>query len=606
MNEQPGSHLTISSRILLTPLVEEDRHRPLPPIEEMLFPAAAYLEGEIPNGVSWLGDIWADVARATRVAAEASRLAFALAREMLAVLDGTVDDTQLPLTLDLANFFVEQTLERALRLQDADWDDGWQIWPASVTFDLPRCDSGGRFKVLQKSQSYQWLILRRLAGAPDRLQWESTGVLKRLRQRLSVARSSRRISAPPQQPTIFGAHLRDYLRFFRALDLPLDEVPNLTQPYALRVDRRRRGMLAEVITKHLRDGLQSLNLPVGDVSACGSLFANLVPTSRLENLGENRSRYAKWFDRGQVLGFITETGQGRYDPNVFFWAECNLRGLPSVVIQHGGQYGYDDKIPGFFTLDAGLPTHFVSWGWQRYSSIYDPNLQRAKVVPLPVPRLSQLLERNRKEDAPSGAKTLVVPLSKFRTLDNRVGGNSTDGTVLDLRRFVANVINAVHAEFDRIIVTHRSGNFAADALNRFLSPSAAERIEVMPSKDAPLPSLLSQATAVLWDVSATGMFETLIADIPTVVLMRRGRWARDAAWAEQLVTKAGVGVYDAMAAVASLRRFVTARDEWQAARSQVQSVLDTYATTHVEYKERWRDFLQVLFLLPRTTLQMRS
>ncbi len=584
----------MTPRLLLTPAA--DGKFPSQIEGESLVPATCYLEDLAPDGVRWLNDIWADVPRAIRVAAEAPRQAFALARAMLEVLDGTADDAQLPLTLDLANFFVEQTLERALRLKDSGWDKSWQTWPEIIAVDLPRCDTGGRFKVLQKSQPYQWLVLRRLIGAPDQLRHERVGILRSLRQRLSAARSLRQASTPPSQQTIFGAHLRDYARVFADLELTVADVPNLVQPYTWRTDNVRRAALARVIAEHLRAAMEALDLPMGNAENCGWIYAKLMPTARVENFHENQTRYARWFDRGQVSGFITETGQGRYDENMFFWAECNRRGLPSVVIQHGGQYGYDDKIPGFFTLDAGLPTHFVSWGWRRYSSTYDPSLQRAKIVPLPVPRLSRLLWSARVEGAFSGPKTLVVPLSKFRTLDNRIGGNATDGVVLSLRRFVADVINAVHTDFDRVILTHRSKNFATDVLNQLLSPLAAERVEVLSSQDAPLTSLLSHASAVLWDVTATGMFETLIANVPTVALMRLGRWAHDAAWAENMITEAGIGAYDAPTAIASLRRFVRHDREWHSARSHIHPIIETFAYPSIDYHGQWLKFMKEVFL----------
>src|SRR5262249_26184012 len=155
--------------------------------------------------------------------------------------------------------------------------------------------------------------------------------------------------------------------------------------------------------------------------AIADLFGNLFPASRVEALLENIHRYDAYLARNQVHGFVTAVGHAKHDPNVFFMAACNRRRRPIVVVQHGGPYGYDDKIPAYVTCDLGLATHFASWGWKTAYSAYDSKFRRATIVPMPEARMSQSSGQPPAGRRREGRRTLLIPLSKFRTLDNRLG-----------------------------------------------------------------------------------------------------------------------------------------------------------------------------------------
>jgi hypothetical protein len=188
----------------------------------------------------------------------------------------------------------------------------------------------------------------------------------------------------------------------------------------------------------------------------------------------------------------------------------------------------------------------------------------------------------------------LIPLSKFRTLDNRLGGNATDGNVQDLRSFTRDVIAHARQRFDRIIVTYRGSEFGSDPLGIWLASESDAKIEVKSAKDAPAGRMLSEVDAVLWDVTATGLFETLHCNVPTVALFQRGRWAKDAAWAEQLMRRHDVGVETADEAASSLIKFVDDPDAWRDARRGIQPVLDEYAAARPDWRAQWHDFLEQL------------
>jgi hypothetical protein len=579
--------------LLLTP--DAAGRLTVPAGASVLLPAACYVE-EPPApsaGLAYLGDIWSAPGRGRELARRSAELSHVLARAMTEVITGGPDPHALPLTLDYATHFVEAVLERLARLADAGGGDEVRLSPARLRHALERPGTGRQFKAAQKKQSFQWMLLRLAAGADDELVWSQPSLPSRLAARGRRALWLRR-SPPPGSGDLYGARLGRGEATLRALGVAILDVPDLVQPFVVRrrsdVRRRLAGLLSEILGPSFRD----FGAPARGLGQVADLFAEMLPPTRLESRAENEARYARYFDRHPVRAFVTATGHGKLDPALFFMAECHRRGRPTVVIQHGGQYGYDDKLPSFFTMDLGLPSIFVSWGWTRFPGPYDPALQKARIVPLPEPRLSELRLRAAARVRPAGPPTLLVPLSKFRTLDNRVGGNATDGVVAELRRGVQETIEALRPEFERFIVTYRSGSFETDPLRPYLAGLPAGTVELLDSRQAPASSLLARAHAVLWDVTATGLFETVTGDVPTVALFRRGRWAAEAAWAETLMREAGIAAYDGAEAAASLRRFVGRPEEWERARAHVQPVLDAFARADDDYRARWKDFLESL------------
>ena len=559
-----------------------------------LLPAACYVEQPpaAATGLRYLGDIWSAPGRGRELARRSAELSHVLARGMTEVITGGPDPHALPLTLDYATHFVEAVLERLARLADAGGGE-LRLSPPGLRHELERPGTGRQFKAAQKKQSFQWMLLRLAAGADDEVSWREPSLPARLAARWRRALWMRRAPAP-EAGDLYGTRLGRGEAALRGLGLPILDVPDLVQPFVAhrRRDARRRlaGLFSEVLGPSFRD----LGASARGLGQVADVFAEMLPPTRLESRAENEARYARYFDRNPVRAFVTATGHGKLDPALFFMAECQRRGRPTVVIQHGGQYGYDDKLPSFFTMDQGLPSIFVSWGWTRFPGPYDPALQKAHIVPMPEPRLSELRLRAQARVRPTGPPTLLVPLSKFRTLDNRVGGNATDGVVAELRRGVQETIEALRPDFERFVVTYRSASFETDPLRPYLAGLPTGTVELLDSRQAPASSLLARAHAVLWDVTATGLFETVTGDVPTVALFRRGRWAEEAAWAETLMREAGIAAYDGAEAAASLRRFVSRPSEWDAARTQVQPVLDAFARADDDYRARWKAFLESL------------
>jgi hypothetical protein len=555
-------------------------------------PAACYVENPI-KGIApaYLPDIWRDDDRAAVIAGESVAASHELARRVIEDITGSRDEDLLPLTLDLCNLFVEAALERSLRLADtlSGASHGHVLVPASLSHTFSRVETGAQLKQIQKRQSFQWLVLRLLANACDKVEIGEPRLWPRMRRRLALARHIR-IAQRSRHRGWYAAGLGRYESAFQKVGIDFALPPQLVQQYVLRRDQMTRTRIAGSFEEVVAPAIRRIGSPAEGIVDLARLFGELFPSSRVEAMRENLSRYDAFVARQSVAGFVTATGHGKQDPNSFFMAACNRHCRPVVVVQHGGQYGYDDKIPGYITCDLGLPTHFASWGWDEVSPRCASKNNRANIIPMPDPRMSEIARHGESIRRPDGPRTLLVPLSKFRTLDNRLGGNSTDGVVLTLRTFVQDVLELARHGFDRIIVTHRGSDFARDPLGLWLASQSDARIEVKSSAEMPASKILDQVHAVLWDVTATGLFETLNFGVPTVARFQRGRWAENAAWAEQLMHQNGIAAYSPEAAARSLSLFASDADAWRSALLSVQPVLDKFARARPDWRDQWHEF----------------
>jgi hypothetical protein len=580
-------------KYLVTP--DAQGHVEFPALSGAVFGATAYVDERVdPGTVRWLPDIWSDRDRGMRLAHQGAQASADLARRMQIVLDGAVDLSDIPLTLDIAINLVEQGLERMLRLAVAGWSPATQTFPKALTYSLQPSRLGDEYYNFHSDQPFQWLLLRLLATDADRVEWIDSPWMTRARDFLARRRAWRRLQRKVDGGSgLYGGQMGAYGKFFTELGVEVLSPPDLVQPYGRRRDRAMRARIAGEIAEVLNPIFADHNVSSEGVSRLAAFLSETFPASRVETRHENRERYRRWFDRHPVRAFITATGMQYHDRNMFFIAECRRRGIPTVVIQHGGQYGYDARIPLYFTRDQCIPSHFISWGWTTFPGGYDVGLPTAKVVPLPNPNFSDLAELGAKPRPARTGRTLLVPLSKFRTLDPRIGGNATDGNLVEMRQFVMDVLDRVAGDFSSIVVTYRMQNFfATDPMGDWIKKANLPGLEVAWFRERPVRTWLGKVDAVLWDTAATGFLETLNFGVPTVALLPRQRWAPEAEWAERLLTQHGVVVHDAAAGVASLRRFVADKPAWPATREALQLVLHAYGRASPDYREQWRDFLR--------------
>lgn len=579
-------------------LVTPDDRGALPSGESgAVLPAATWVESALPERLDTIGDIYGDSARTLEIAREIVSVGRTLGDAVNEIAGPSAGDAYAPLSYNIVYQILAVAADRAMRLAAAGFDPGsTRLMPERIDYGAVAAGSGDDLRTLHKTQLFQWLILRVLAGAPDAFD-VATGTLPRwLRVRAGRWRQDR-MAVARGRDGLHGTHLRHVRKSLDEAGLAYRQVPNLVLANARRRDGRRRRKIVDA-TASCSASLWPLCGLGGDAGyRLGRLLGTLFPESRLECRDRNLDAYRSYFDRWNVSGLVTATGHAWNDAAAFFWVHCNLRNLSTVIVQHGGQYAYDDKQPQFFALDQTLPSHFVSWGWTDHYSAYADLGRRARIVPLPDPRLSGMRDGYDQSKRPD-ERVLLVPLSKFRTLEVRFGSIACDGRLNRLRETTADVISRVAGAFDRIIITHRGEDFARDPLANRVAALDPKRVEVHHARDMPASRLMPRASAVFWDVTATGPFESLTYGIPTVVLMREGRWARDAKWAEEALVTAGIGAYSAEQAAANLTRFARDTDAWATARKLAMPVLDAYARSSDGWKGEWNEFFSEVFDSP--------
>ena len=575
-------------------LVTPDENGKLPiGMESAVLPVAWYVDGETPRGCRTIGDIYDDADRHLAIANQIVSASRRLGDAINEISDGSQAAELAPLSYDLTYQLTALAADRALRISHSGWNDYANgIMPASIHYRRRTIGNADDWRVWNKTQAYQWLVLRAITGAEDPLDFESPSLLGKIRIHLGRWRQDR-MAQERGGNGLHACYLSRAAAAIETIGYRFRDVPYRVLGTAIRRDTLKRKKIHDATIDLLKPLFRQCGLGLESTTGIGRLMAALYPESRLECRARNMEKYASYFERWNVTGLVTATGHTWHDNAAFFWAQCNIRRLPTVVIQHGGQYGYDDKQPGFFSLDQTLPSHFASWGWDRYSSAFDGLPRRAKIVPMPDPRLSELKDGYvPKAITTGGIRTLLVPLSKFRSLEVRFGSVACDGRLESLRRTTAEVINRVADNFDRIIVTFRGDNFDHDPLPRIIENTGNIKVEIHNSRDMPASKIFPEATAVFWDVTATGPFESLTYGLPTVVLMRLNRWARDAAWAEDIFIETGIGGYSAEQLANSLIRFTTEPGAWAAARKKTQPVLDSFAKTDNDWQSIWRTFLE--------------
>jgi hypothetical protein len=556
----------------------------------------------------WLDDIWREREVSLAIAPRSALFSNALSAQMQRELDGHDDPSAVVLTLDIAINIIEQSIERMMRLRTAHWSlEHTTMAPRHQVYRLVEHHTGEDYYNRHSDQPFQWCVLRLLAGMNDRIEWTRPALGTRVRGALlAIRRRNRRQMDPEGQAIIHGGQLRGATQKVIAdAGYRIISPPSLVRPYSVFRKTKLRRRLAGLIEANLRELAMALDVPTDGLGAASAFWSDAVPTTRIETRAENRAAYASWFNRNSVSGFITETGMQYLDPNIFFISECHRRGVPSVVIQHGGQYGYDVQIPLFYVRDLGITSLFASWGWSRMPARYDRSVQRARIVPVPNPQLSQLRMAGRALRPPrrDGKPTLLVPVSKSRTLDPRIGGNATDGNLRVMRRFVTDVLARIGHRFGKIIITHRMGDFESDPISAWLKTPEGRTlaaVEVLRSQDAPASKLYPAVDMVLWDTTATGLLESLHFNVPTVALFQPDRWAGDAAPDRDMLLACGIGCCDPVGAATAIEGFLDDSDRWSAARARVQPFLDTYALARDDYAECWRHFLTDTFGQPQT------
>jgi len=588
--------------VLLTP--DEGLRVRAPDGAHGVMPVSAYLDGpgEGSGGehIGYLRGCWRDQAGLLRSATRIAPLALEAADAAAALVDARAGRA---LFLDVVATAFGMAEQHLLRLREAREAEGAAgCHPARLRYAFDEPTDGNSVKSLNKSQAFQWAMIRLLAGAEDEVAFRR----RPLRAALRGALASRLRRPPPAAGALLAGGGLGRLKgpLETAFVTRIAEIA----PETVHVPALRSGGLRDRLAQALRGPVRRLlahhGVPGEVRERFLALLTAIVPTTRLEGGAVNLARAVRFLDAQAARGVVTATGQAWNDPVVFSLAASIRLGLPSAILQHGGQYGYDDKQLAFFLLDQCLPTHFVSWGWTRYSSAFDGVPRRAEIVPLPSPALSARVAAGVRRPAVARPRTLLIPLSKSRTIDQRFGGSAVDANIARLRGMVRRIIEV--GGFEEYVVSARSDPSRPENLAAGLRDVPGRRVRLVSSMDRPATELMAEADAVFWDVATTGMWESLSLGVPTVVALEAGRWSEDAGDDERTLLDAGIAVRDAEGAARALARFAADGDAWAEALAAAAPVVGRYALTSADWRERWRSWGTAAFGLPGPAVEDRG
>ena len=577
----------MTNRYLITP--DEQGYISLPAGAKGVIPVANYVENSISNdNIKTIHDITGDMdfhGRATFLSVKESHaLSRRIADEVAPSIDGVT-----PLINDIVAPFIDAFIDRCVRISEVyAVTKQWICYPPHYEMALETLFNGKDYKKAYKTQQFNWMLMRKTANAVDSIVIGRPQLVSSLRNRYRDKRSWRS-AIDSGGDGIHAAFLSQYDSFIRNLGLPIQSVPAMCSSNPILLDKKKRQKIFDLAETSLSAIIESLDLNVPRQASpnVARLLADIFPHSRLECLRVNTERYEKYFDRWKPSLLLTALGHARQDAFLYFLCEAHRRSIPTAILQHGGRYGYDPTAPHFFGADLCLPDLFLSWGWEIPPGNYPINLQRARVVPVPDPKLSKLSQHKWRQ--PTNLKTLLIPLSKFRTLTFGLGSVAHDGNLGAIRTSVVKILKNVSADFDRIQVTCRGGQKESDPLWKIFQYE--KKIEWLDAKQYPASKAMYEASVVLWDVATTGLFETLAAGVPCVVLLSPKNWSKQSRWAYDMLIEAGIGSETDGSAIASVRRFLLDPVSWQDARANVEPVCLSFGRVSADVESIWRKLL---------------
>ena len=577
----------MTTRYLITP--DEQGDISIPAGSKGVIPVANYVEKPIStDNIQTIHDITGDMDHYGRAIFLSVKESHALSRLIADEIAPSIDGVT-PLIFDIVAPLIDAFIDRCLRVSKVHClTKQWICYPPNYNIALETLFTGKEYKKAYKTQQFNWMLLRKTADATDTKVTGRPQLVRSLLNRYKDKRSWRS-AVDSGGDGIHAAFLARYDSFIRNLGIPIQSVPVMCSSNAILLDKKKRQKIFELTEASLFTIIASLDLNVPNQASpnVARLLADIFPRSRLECLRVNTERYEKYFERWKPSLLLTALGHVRQDASLYFLCEAHRRSVPTAVLQHGGRYGYDPTATHFFGADLCLPDLFVSWGWEIPAGNYPINLQRAKVVPLPDPKLSKLSQH--KWSQPTCSKTLLVPLSKFRTLTFGLGPVAHDGNLDTIRTSVAKILKSVAEDFDRIQVTYRGGRKESDPLWQIFQHE--KKVEWLDAKQYPASKAMYEASVVLWDVATTGLFETLAAGVPCVVMLSRNNWSVQSRWAYDMLIETGIGSETDRSAISSVRRFLLDPVSWQDARSIVEPVCQTFGRVSADAESIWRKFL---------------
>ncbi len=551
-----------------------------------MVPASTILETNLPDGrITYLPDLWRDLERNRKICEAVFRISIELTDAIQREVFGFNKASLRLIHFDIVHRRVGDTLEKMLRLIDAKWPaEGFELWPKTVDIICNNAYSSGDFFRFDNVQSGQWALLRTLANGHDP-QISQTFSLRHFHRWFLGRLASPKLPAHIQK-TSEWLHAGPDAKQKSLGNIPTRGIPDFVKMYPLGKAKSIRKRIGELFTEILTTEFKNWGADCTGLRKSGELLAKQFPCNRIEFAEENLSQYRKFVERADATGCLVTEYDFR-DERTYAISACRDLGKPVIFFQHGGLYGYEASVSNIHAIEFTAATHFISWGWSKYPETLPAEMRKTRIVPLASPSLSELNVSGRRFARPANPadRTLLIPMSKARTLDLRTGTNASDGNIPQLRSDVAKIIRSVPNMFSRFIITFRSDMFEFDPFKDELSSLSHLNIEIHDYRNRKASSFFETVDAVYWDINATGILESLRYGLPSVVRLVPGRMEKDLRWAENYLLASGIGCLTPEEAAQNLTKFVCDANVWSSARSGAKAFLDKFAAINENYSD---------------------
>ena len=270
-----------------------------------------------------------------------------------------------------------------------------------------------------------------------------------------------------------------------------------------------------------------------------AFFADYVPLNFLEGLEPNLDGALKSRKKSKIRHLIG--ADITTDESYFLAAATKMLGGQVVGVQHGGHYGYIEKMSLMAEFEYALYDTLITWGW----TAFDADLPSTKALPLPSPRLSSnpikfsLVTQQMSEENLNKIDGLLMTnlLRRFTHISTcgQIRSDFLTEALAAQQRLVKGLVRAGirvdHKPYNQGAVDFVPEHFAE------LVRIGGEHYRLLESKQKGLsPALLKDYRVVLWDQIGTGTLDCFVSGIPTMIHWER-IYSRESAEAHPFIAE---------------------------------------------------------------------
>ena len=528
-----------------------------------------------------------------------SKLSVQISKKISLLIFKSDNEKYLPIYLDTIRFFVEILLSKILKLDQINNYREADIFPSKNTYEFNYSIDNRymAYRIGYLNQNFQWAVLRILIGAKDKIIINDLKI--KLRQKLKILsfyyiNRLKTLMPMKKNLVLMGPSLKRLDSLNKLKINTLKEKNLLIQKFKNSKCQIKRKKIMNIINEELISALGNTYYNNNSLLIYSKIISELLSTSIIEDGKMNIIFYEKYVKKNKFKAYLSIGSYLKeYIHSNFMTVACKLNNVPVLTVQHSGLIGYEKVMPKFFTSDMLMADFYLSAGWKEYPNEYSECDVKAKILPLPNPYFSELKKIGLKRDFSNRKKTVLIPVSKFVTLDEKIGSNSSDDNIEILRNFIIEFINNIEDYFDKIIVIYRSNNFESDPLYKFLK-SKKNKINILSNSNIKPVELFSEVDLVVWDVTSTGFVESLSYGLPTIGLLNKNRWSSNAYYYIDKLVSNKILHYNAKSASESAVLMVQDHNNWIKYFRNISVFLDKFIYTEDNWIEKWEKFFYEL------------